>query len=139
MDFSRKELFRNINSKHAHKCPCYLRCAKEEIDSSIEMADVNDAFYQEYYRLKRDIELRSVYVTSVGMAAIVSVVVAYALEVEKTIGAVGYIVILVIGMLMAMAVAFNSITKQGCVLEPYLLEKMEKKIWEDATTNDESA
>lgn len=136
MSFSRKNLFKNINSKHMPKSESYLRRAKGEIDRAVEEANIDDNFYIEYYRLKRDIELRNVYLTSVGIAALVSVVVAYALEVEKTIGFVGYIVILVIGMLMAMVLAFNSITKQGCVLEPYLLDRMEKKIWTDATPKD---
>ena len=112
-----------------------MRCAKEEIDSAIEKVDVNDVFYEEYYRLKRDIELRDIYLTSVGMATITGLVVTYALEVEKMVGYVGYIVILIVGMVMAMVLAFNSITKQGCVLQPYLLEKMEKKIWTDISVN----
>ena len=66
------------------KSESYLRRAKGEIDRAVEEVNIDDNFYIEYYRLKRDIELRNVYLTSVGIAALVSVVVAYALEVEKT-------------------------------------------------------
>ena len=135
MNFSRKELFKNINSKHSPKCPCYLRCAKEEIDSTLEKATLNDDFYKEYYHLKRDIELRSVFLSSIGIAALMSVAVSYALNVGNNGSYLGYIVILMIGMVMAMGLAINSVTKQGCVLEPYLLEKMKMKIWSESTVN----
>lgn len=135
MEFSKKELFKRINKKHSHAHPGYLRHAKEEIDKVVDEAEINDSFYKEYYHLKRDMELKSIFLSSIGIAALMSVAVSYALNVESDGNYLGYIVILMIGMVMAMGLAINSVTKQGCVLEPYLLEKMKKKIWSESTVN----
>ena len=135
MEFSKKKLFKSIKQKYSHTHPGYLRYAKEEIDKIVDEAEINDSFYNEYYHLKRDIELKSIFLSSIGIAALISVAVSYALNVEGNGNYLGYIVILTIGMVMAMVLAINSATKQGCVLEPYLLEKMKKKIWSESTVN----
>lgn len=139
MEFLREELFRKINNEHSPKCPCYLRSAKERIDKAVDDAEINDSFYKEYYHLKRDIEFRNLCYPSVPLAILTGVAVTYAIEAEKQIGWIGYLGILITCAVVAMVISFHSITKQSCVLEPYLLEKMEKKILLGANQKDENA
>ena len=129
MEFSREELFRKINNEHSPKCPCYLRSAKDKIDKAVDDAEINDSFYNEYYHLKRDIEFRNQCYTPVPLALLTGLAVTFAIEKWKQLGWIYYLAILVVCAVIVMVISLKSITKQNCVLEPYLLEKMEKKLW----------
>lgn len=62
------------------------------------------------------------------LAILTGVIVSLALDAKDEIGFWGYCVVIAIGTAISVAISKLSISKQSCILEPYLLNKMEEKI-----------
>lgn len=128
MSFSRKNLFKEINKKHDFHCNGYILCGMRAIDEALKKETVDDVFCNEYYKLKKNIENRNTYYHSIMLAILTGVIVSLALDAKDEIGFWGYCVVIAIGTAISVAISKLSISKQSCILEPYLLNKMEEKI-----------
>lgn len=131
MEFSTRKLFKSINDKISFKNDNYIRSALDQIDFLIENAEVNDSFCNEYYKLKRKLEIVDPNIPNVFIGILTSAIISLALQ--------AYILfIILIAILLcivaALIILFSHVTKQNLVLEPYLLKKMEEKIYNRSKT-----
>lgn len=123
MEFSRRKLFRLINHQFSYNDKDYIRAALEQIDFARDKAEVTDSFCNEFYKLKRNLELSYPNIPNILIGIITSIVVSVALEANKII----FAILIPISLCFSLWILFNHATKQGTVLEPYLLKKMEEK------------
>lgn len=128
MNFSIKGLFKDINKKCDRHCNGYIECAMDEIDAAFENVEIDTEFYNEYYKLKRDIEIRNLIFNAVLTGVLTGAVVSLAFEAEKKLGFLVVTILLFFGILVCTFVVKQFPTKRSAVLEPYILGKMEKMI-----------
>lgn len=136
MDFSRKQLFREINKNKHYLKDEYIKEGIVAIENAINTADVNDNFYNEYYKLKRLIELQTTLENSLMIGILASLVVSLAMKAEENAGFLGYFLTLAIGILIGTGVLYFFNNKQFCILQPYLLKKMEEKMEKEKKNSD---
>lgn len=141
MSFSKKALFSKINEKcGSHKDEGYLKNAIAIIDTTLDYANVDSIFLDEYYKLKQEMEFKSTFFSTVVLGILVSIVVFFATAVIalfditsipediKPYGMPIYIGILIFGFLICGFVIWNALNKRKCVLYPYLEARMAEKI-----------
>lgn len=124
MGFSKKQLFREINEGKRYLKPDYIRASMDKIDRAVEDAELDDAFFEEYYKLKKWLDGMSTQFPAIIVGLIPSAIISFSFN-SFTLGAV--FALLVIAGVCLWLVDY-SITKQWCVLEPYLLKKMRERI-----------
>ena len=126
MNFSRRKLFRSINAQFSYKDEGYISAALEQINYAMAQEEVTDTFCNEYYKLKRDLEIIYPNIPNIIIGIIVSLVVSCTIDAN----AIVFVFLISLGLVLSLWMLFNYATKQGTVLEPYLLKKMEDKIYE---------
>lgn len=124
MNFSKKKLFRKINTEIRFSNPEYVRYALSTIKLEVESAAIDDSFCNEYYKLKKKIDI----IDGNYMSVFLSVLISGSFLLASGLTIVG--LVLFSAALLSFLYWFidNNVTKQGCVLEPYLLKCMEDKI-----------
>lgn len=145
MSFSRKNLFSEIRTRcESFKDEDYLKNAIAIIDSTVEIAEVDDTFLNEYYKLKRGIIFENTYSSTVVLGFIVGLIGSFAAavadifdaagvpEIVKAYGTEVFIAVIIFGLAICGFVLYNGLNKQNCVLYPYLAKKMEDKIEKSA-------
>ncbi len=130
MEFSRRKLFKSINDQFSFKDDNYIRFALNQIDFAIENEEVTDSFCNEYYKLKRDLEFIYPNLPNIVIGIITSIIVSLALEANILV----FAILIPLGLIFSIWMLYNHITKQSAVLEPYLLKKMEEKIYNRSKT-----
>lgn len=128
MSFSVRTLFKEINKKYDSRCQGYIKCAMDEIDKIFENIEIDDTFYNEYYKLKRITETINSIFGIVLSSVLTGTVVSLAIEAEKELGILGFTIFIFLGILVCIFVVKQFPTKQRNVLEPYVLKKMEELI-----------
>ena len=124
MAFSKRQLFKEIHKQVSFKTENYIHTALELIDLAMENEEVTDSFYNEYFKLKRNLELIYPNLININIGIITSIIVSLALEASLLV----FLILIPIAFIVSLWILFNYATKQGTVLEPYLLKKMEEKI-----------
>lgn len=141
MSFSKKDLFSEIRTRcEPFKNEDYLKNAIAIIDSTVETAEVDDTFLNEYYKLKRGIIFENTYSSTVVLGFIVGLIGFFSAAVADIFDAAGvpkivkaygtevFIAVIVFRLAICGFVLYNGLNKQNCVLYPYLARKMEDKI-----------
>ena len=124
MSFSKRQLFKAIHKQISFKAENYIQTALDLIDLAIENEEVTDSFYNEYFKLKRNLELIYPNLININIGIITSIIVSLALEASLLV----FLILTPIAFIVSLWILFTYTTKQGTVLEPYLLKKMEEKI-----------
>ena len=124
MSFSKKRLFREINKEKRYLEPGYIRESMDRIDQAVENAELDNNFFEEYYKLKKSLDGVNIQLPAIIVGLIPSAILSFSFR-SFTIGAMF--------ALMALAgvslwLVDRGITKQMCVLQPYLLNKMSERI-----------
>lgn len=128
MSFSRKELFEKINKNKHYVKDDYIKNGINAIEDAISDANIDDNFYNEYYKLKRMIELQKTFDNSIMLGIVASLVVSLAIKAFEDVGFICYLLVLALGTIVGIVITIHSHNKQNCILQPYLLKIMEEKI-----------
>lgn len=126
--FSKKMLMKSINHKCDYHCNGYIQCALNQIDRALDEAVVDDDFYNEFFKLKRNLEFYNMGHLPIVVSFSVSMVTTMFSDLAENWILWVTLIAAFIGLLACYFVVRQLWTKQGCVLEPYLLKKMEEKI-----------
>lgn len=124
MAFSKRQLFKSIHAQVSFRDDSYIQTALELIDLAMKNEEVTDSFNNEYFKLKRNLELIYPNLININIGIVTSIIISLALEASLLV----YLILIPIAFIVSLWILFTYATKQGTVLEPYLLKKMEEKI-----------
>ena len=129
MSFSRKKLFKSINKQFNQRCANYIVEALEQIDIAVANEEISHSFVSEYYKLKRKIEVVGTNLPNIFIGILTSTIISFAVQANIIV----FAILITRCIIFALWILLNYATKQGVILEPYLLKRMEEKINEDHT------
>lgn len=124
LSFSRKKLFKTINNEVSYRNPGFIRYALSKIDTEVDSAVIDDSFCNEYYKLKKKVEV----IDANFLTIFLSVLISGVFSLVNGLTTAGLVLVVIALLILIFWLLDYSVTKQGCVLEPYLLKCMEDKI-----------
>ena len=124
LGFSKKKLFRRINDEIRFSNPEYVRYALSKIKAEVESAPIDDSFCNEFYKLKKKIDI----IVGNYQSIFLSVLISGTFSLVSGLNVIGLVLFSAALLLFLYWFIDNNVTKQGCVLEPYMLKCMEDKI-----------
>lgn len=140
MGFASKEILANLDKKYSSRNPQYLMGGKRMIDEAVAKAEVDGAFLEEYFKLKKKVELdKQVVAIAVSIIGGLAVSFAFDLLLETVVSLLnvfvqiaGYLLILFAGTKVSYALIRKFLFTKEHFLKSYLLHRMEEKLDEDA-------
>lgn len=128
MDFSLKELNKKIKNQYKTNRTNYVEASVNLINEYLKDVKINEAFFNEYHKLKSHIENRTTILPSAIIGIIAGIVATIAVEASFKIGFIAYAVVVFLGMAICISIPIVMQTKKSSIINPYILNKMEEKI-----------
>ncbi len=139
MGFASKDILANLDKKYSSRNPQYLMDGKRMIDEAVAKAEVDGAFLEEYFKLKKKVELDN-QVLVIAVAIFTGLAVSFSFDLLGSPATPLNIVVQITSFLVVLSAGLWScctlvqrwaFTKEQ-FLKSYLLHRMEEKLDEDA-------
>ena len=103
--------------------------AKLEIDSLIEKAVLDDSFYENYYNIKRLIQVHNTISPGLLTGLYTGMIITVSFKFLDNNNIVGYVLFLLVSVIISYFASIRCLASvPNCILYPHMLKRMEEKL-----------